>query len=161
MQGSKLDSWYSLIGEMVVNFGACECITRYLVEQSSGDEGYCYQNMTFEARIDRVLCCLSQNPESSFASRHGNAGDLACILKSLKELLPLRNKIAHNPLEIVDDNTSVNFVAYNSADTSETGDVTYSDHYTFEQLTEKRNSLNCVLRKFREQLSSMTSDEKD
>ena len=154
MQGSELNRWYALIGEIVVNFGTCECITRSLVENLSGDEGYCYQNMTFEARIDRVLCVISQNPGLSFASRHGNADDWACILKSLKELLPLRNDIAHNPLEIVANETSVNLAVYSSADTSETGDVTYSDLYTFEQLVEKRNSLNCVLGKFRELLAS-------
>lgn len=137
MQGSELDRWYTLVGEMVVNFGACECITRSLVEKLSGDEGHCYQNMTVEARIDRVLCVISQNPGSSFASRHGNADDLACILKSLKELLPLRNEIAHNPLVIVDNETSVNLAVYSSADTSETGDVTYSDLYSFEQLVKK------------------------
>ena len=144
MQEDSYNQWASLIGEVILGFGSIECWTRYLVEISSGDDGYVHQGGNFESRINRVICLLEQEPECLVARMYGKER-LDRALKAARILKSVRNDIAHNPLEI----NSVTLTIYDESVTGLTGDVSYSKQYTLQDLISKRTELNDLLREIR------------
>jgi hypothetical protein len=143
MQEDTYNQWATIIGEVILGFGSIECLTRSLVEFSSGDEGHVYQADGFEGRINRVISILKQEPEC-FVARKYDRERLTSALISARSLKSVRNDIAHNPLNIC----SGMLIIYDASATESTGDVSYSQ-YTLEELRGVRVQLNSPLKEIR------------
>jgi hypothetical protein len=143
MPEDTYNQWATIIGEVILGFGSIECWIRSLVEFSSGDEGHVYQADGFEGRINRVISILKQGPEC-FVARKYDKERLTSALVSARDLKPIRNNIAHNPLEIC----SGMLIVYDASATESTGDVSYSQ-YTLEELRGVRVQLNSLLKEIR------------
>jgi hypothetical protein len=145
MEGKEFNTWATTIGEIILGFGTVECFTRYLVEISSGDEGYVHQCDSFQGRIDRTISLLTEEPQCALARQY-DGERLIRVLQSAKCLIQVRNDIAHNPLEL----TSAGLAVYSPVATTSTEDVVYDRTYTLDDLVTEKVKLNILLKEVRQ-----------
>ena len=145
MEEREFNIWAATVGEIILGFGTIECWTRYLVEISTGDEGYVHQASSLQGRIDRTISLLTEEPHCTLARKYDRKR-LICALQSEKDFIQLRNDIAHNPLEL----DSAGLTIYCPDATEATGDVTYKRTYALDGLVAERAKLNILLKEVRQ-----------
>ncbi|MFZ4108461.1 MAG: hypothetical protein ACOYK4_05585 [Candidatus Planktophila sp.] len=145
MEEKEFNTWATTIGEIILGFGTVECWTRYLVEISSGDEGYVHQGNSFQGRIDRTISLLTEEPQCALARQYDRE-KLIRVLQSAKCFIQVRNDIAHNPLVL----TSAGLAVYSPVATKSTGDVVYDRTYTLDDLVTEKVKLNILLKEVRQ-----------